>query len=74
MLKCFNYLTGEAAGLAYADEILGIQFFHTIYTSSPVVFGSWPSLHAAWPMMIAWFGNTGTYSCTIYTYASAAHN
>jgi len=49
-------IRGEAAGLVYADQLLGIKFFQKLYGSSPVVFGSWPSLHAAWPVLIAYFG------------------
>jgi len=44
---------GEPAGLQYADQILKISMFDNIYSNSPVVFGSFPSLHAAWPFMIA---------------------
>jgi len=44
---------GEPAGLQYADQILQISIFDNIYSNSPVVFGSFPSLHAAWPFMIA---------------------
>eukprot|EP01088_Endostelium_zonatum_P016212 TRINITY_DN4280_c0_g1_i1.p1 TRINITY_DN4280_c0_g1~~TRINITY_DN4280_c0_g1_i1.p1 ORF type:complete len:388 (+),score=93.18 TRINITY_DN4280_c0_g1_i1:268-1431(+) len=40
------------AGLIRTDQILGISFFAELYNDSPVVFGSWPSMHAAWPLMI----------------------
>jgi membrane-associated phospholipid phosphatase len=53
-------MRGDPAGLQYADDFLHMKFFHGIYTSSPVVFGSFPSLHAAWPMMIAVFAPQGS--------------
>jgi hypothetical protein len=53
-------MRGDPAGLRYADELLNIKFFYGIYTSSPVVFGSFPSLHASWPVMIAFFAPQGT--------------
>jgi len=50
---------GEPAGLACFDRALqsstGLQFFTPIYSQSPVVFGAFPSLHAAWPFMMALF-------------------
>jgi len=44
---------GEPAGLQFADQILRLSIFEQIYSNSPVVFGSFPSLHAAWPFLIA---------------------
>ena len=46
-------IPGDEAGLLYADRMLGVPFFHGIYSQSPIVFGSFPSLHAAWPVLIA---------------------
>jgi hypothetical protein len=50
-----DWLAGDPAGLLYSDILLGTQFFHRIYYSSPVVFGAFPSLHAAWPILIIHF-------------------
>jgi len=48
-------MPGDPAGLQYSDILLGTQFFHRIYYNSPVVFGAFPSLHAAWPILIIQF-------------------
>eukprot|EP00211_Chloroparvula_japonica_P014131 CAMPEP_0119132494 /NCGR_PEP_ID=MMETSP1310-20130426/11869_1 /TAXON_ID=464262 /ORGANISM="Genus nov. species nov., Strain RCC2339" /LENGTH=260 /DNA_ID=CAMNT_0007123131 /DNA_START=51 /DNA_END=829 /DNA_ORIENTATION=- len=37
------------------DDVLGITMFGGLYGGNPVVFGSMPSLHAAWPFTIAVF-------------------
>lgn len=44
-------VTGNAAGLTRVDHLLGINIFTKIYGSSTLVFGSFPSLHAAWPFL-----------------------
>jgi membrane-associated phospholipid phosphatase len=57
-----NYnVSGEPAGLANVDNILEIPLFELLYGRSPIVFGSFPSLHAAWPLTIAMFGPTRGY-------------
>jgi len=54
-----NYsIRGDPAGLQHADDILSMNFFYNIYSSSPVVFGSFPSLHAAWPFTMFIFTAT----------------
>jgi len=50
---------GDPAGLANADIILGFKLFGRVYGNSPVVFGSFPSLHGAWPIMITLFTPSG---------------
>jgi len=51
-----NYtLQGSPAGLKDADAIIKYPLFATVYGNSPIVFGSFPSLHAAWPIMITIF-------------------
>ncbi|EDO39005.1 predicted protein [Nematostella vectensis] len=40
------------AGFHRIDGILGMPFFHSIYSASPVKFGAFPSLHVAWPAII----------------------
>jgi hypothetical protein len=51
-------MAGYAAGLSRADRMIGYPFFGHIYETSPIVFGSFPSLHAAWPLMITLFAPT----------------
>jgi len=48
-------MVGDPAGLANADEILEVSLFRTLYGQSPVVFGSFPSLHGGWPLMMCLF-------------------
>lgn len=50
---------GDPAGLENADAILHIPLFGSIYGNSPIVFGSFPSLHGAWPIMITMFTPPG---------------
>lgn len=51
-----NYsMGGNPAGLANADKLLSVQLFHRLYGQSPLVFGSFPSLHGAWPLMMMLF-------------------
>eukprot|EP01116_Phalansterium_solitarium_P011862 TRINITY_DN27695_c0_g1_i1.p1 TRINITY_DN27695_c0_g1~~TRINITY_DN27695_c0_g1_i1.p1 ORF type:complete len:424 (-),score=68.61 TRINITY_DN27695_c0_g1_i1:162-1433(-) len=46
---------GSAAGLVRADEIMSMPLFSGIYGAGTLVFASFPSLHGAWPIIIAWF-------------------
>ncbi|MBI5542664.1 MAG: phosphatase PAP2 family protein, partial [Deltaproteobacteria bacterium] len=41
------------AGAARFDELLGITFFANFYARNPNVFGAMPSLHAAYPTLVA---------------------
>jgi hypothetical protein len=51
-----NYETvGDEAGLARVDQLLRFGLFRRLYGQSPIVFGSFPSLHAAWPIAITIF-------------------
>lgn len=52
-----NYaMKGDPAVLARVDAITGSQFFTRMYRDGgKVVFGTWPSLHAAWPYLMAVF-------------------
>jgi hypothetical protein len=46
--------TGEAAAVLHrVDTLLGVPLFDAVYRSAPVVYGAFPSLHAAWPMHAA---------------------
>jgi len=66
-----NYgMEGNAAGLENADEFLRIPLFENIYESSPIVFGSFPSLHAAWPLIMCFFGPTVRVKGILSVYAS----
>jgi len=48
-------MEGDPAGLENVDNLLQVPLFGSIYGSSPIVFGSFPSLHGAWPIMITLF-------------------
>lgn len=49
-------MKGDPAILSRVDERLNILFFTRMYRDGgKVVFGTWPSLHAAWPYLIAVF-------------------
>jgi len=51
-----NYtMPGDRAGLRYADDFLQYPLFRNLYGHSPIVFGSFPSLHGAWPIVITIF-------------------
>jgi membrane-associated phospholipid phosphatase len=51
-----NYtMPGEPAGLVHADAFLQYPLFRNLYGHSPIVFGSFPSLHGAWPIVITIF-------------------
>jgi membrane-associated phospholipid phosphatase len=43
----------NAGRLLRIDELLGVDLFRGMYGVNPVVFGSFPSLHSAWPLLIA---------------------
>eukprot|EP00762_Andalucia_godoyi_P007272 ANDGO_08066.mRNA.1 Inositol phosphorylceramide synthase catalytic subunit aur1 len=43
--------SGNPAGLSRVDNMLNARFFAATYEKSPIVFGSFPSLHAAWPIV-----------------------
>eukprot|EP01095_Lingulamoeba_sp_RSL-Kostka_P007572 TRINITY_DN2428_c1_g2_i1.p1 TRINITY_DN2428_c1_g2~~TRINITY_DN2428_c1_g2_i1.p1 ORF type:complete len:364 (-),score=61.49 TRINITY_DN2428_c1_g2_i1:1040-2131(-) len=49
-----NYeIPGDPGRFKRVDMIFDIPIFDTLYGNSPVVFGSFPSLHAGWPFLIA---------------------
>jgi len=51
-----NYsMKGSPAGLARIDKILGFDLYTSGFTASPMVFGAFPSLHAADATMEALF-------------------
>lgn len=52
-------MKGDPAGLSRLDTRVGSTFFHAMYhDGGKVVFGSWPSLHGAWPYLMAIFAPT----------------
>jgi membrane-associated phospholipid phosphatase len=51
-----NYdMKGDEAGLQRVDQLIQFELFKRLYGQSPIVFGSFPSLHAAWPICITLF-------------------
>jgi membrane-associated phospholipid phosphatase len=51
-----NYnMSGDPAGLIRVDQKFHIDFYKNMFYASPVVFGSFPSLHVAWPTVLALF-------------------
>lgn len=52
----FHFNTvGNPAILGNVDQYLGINFFNNLYSKSTIIFGSFPSLHAAWPFIACYF-------------------
>lgn len=49
-------MKGDPAILARLDKRYGMDMYHRMYAEGgKVVFGAWPSLHAAWPYLMARF-------------------
>jgi membrane-associated phospholipid phosphatase len=46
--------TPSPAGTARFDALMGIRYFANFYARNPNVFGAMPSLHAAYPTLVAW--------------------
>lgn len=42
----------KEAGFERLDALFGFSMFHDIYSKSPVVYGAFPSLHVAWPVIV----------------------
>jgi hypothetical protein len=58
-----NLTRGGDAGdagdvLRRVDALVGVPLFDAIYRSAPVVYGAFPSLHAAWPLHAALMART----------------
>ena len=49
------HMIGDAAALVRVDQLLGVSLFHNLYRQSTLVFAAFPSMHAAWPALIALF-------------------
>jgi len=48
-------LPGDPGGLERVDKLFGISFYNNTFSKSPLVFGAFPSLHVAWPVLLALF-------------------
>lgn len=51
----------SAAGLVRVDHLLGITYFEAFYSHSPAIFGAFPSMHCAFPvigLLVGWRGAT----------------
>jgi len=48
-------LMGDPGGLERVDAYFNITFYKNMFDASPLVFGSFPSLHVAWPALICTF-------------------
>ncbi len=49
-------ISGSAAGLVDFDRIIGMPLFENMYTRNSNVFAAIPSLHAAYPIVLFYFG------------------
>jgi hypothetical protein len=57
---------GSAGGLARINELSGGKGYKQIFTSPPLLFGAFLSLHAAWVMLQALFIGSVLYRSTMY--------
>lgn len=46
------YTSAVEGGFHRLDSFLNIHIFHRLYSTSPLPFGAFPSLHCAWPAVI----------------------
>lgn len=55
------YASPNEGGFSRVDRMFGIGLFHGLYSTSPLMFGAFPSLHVAVPMVVflnhPWVGN-----------------
>lgn len=58
-------MIGDAAALLRVDTLLGIPLFENIYRQSAMVFAAFPSMHAAWPTLVALFSRSLVRSRTL---------
>ncbi len=50
-------LPGNAAGLLRFDNLIGVPIFENMYNKNANVFAAIPSLHAAYPVILLYFGS-----------------
>lgn len=43
---------GDAGRLAMIDEATNSTYFHSMYYANPITFGSFPSMHTGWPLLV----------------------
>jgi len=53
LLPAAYEMKGDPARFIHIDELVEASIFRGLYGQSPIVFGSFPSMHAAWPFLIA---------------------
>jgi inositol phosphorylceramide synthase catalytic subunit len=58
---------GDPAGLKRVDALIGSNVYENTYRKSPIVFGSFPSLHAAWPFLLSIFSPSIGKPVYVYT-------
>ncbi|MFU8802176.1 MAG: phosphatase PAP2 family protein [Bradymonadaceae bacterium] len=68
-----NGISGNPAGLARVDDLIGIDYFQGVYEQAAYVFGALPSLHVAYPVWLALHVRRplGKALCAIYALAMA---
>ena len=53
----FNqHVPASTAGLARFDDYFGISLFHSLYSKNANIFAAIPSLHAAYPFVVLYYG------------------
>lgn len=63
---------GSAGGLGRIDELFGGEGYKRTFASSPLVFGAFPSLHAAWVTLEALFLSAMWPACAKWAWGYAA--
>lgn len=48
------HISGTASAAGRFDQLLGTHFFDSMYSQSVDVYGAIPSLHVAYPLLVAW--------------------
>jgi inositol phosphorylceramide synthase catalytic subunit len=66
------HAAASAAGAARFDSLIGIPFFSGFYSRNPNVFGAMPSLHVAYPLLVALVGWSRGWWWRVPTLAYAA--
>jgi len=66
------HAAASAAGAARFDSLIGIPFFTGFYSRNPNVFGAMPSLHVAYPLLVALVGWSRGWWWRVPTLAYAA--
>lgn len=69
------YEAPSEGGFSRLDKLFGIDIFHSLYSTSPLKFGAFPSLHVALPMVVflnhPWLGKKfGAFHVVLITLAA----